>query len=149
MTKTFIHPVSQLLYKVRHIEVKAKKGKCFNRVTQRQTSEKINNLIRNEVTLLVDVRYMGFVVHWPQLTTLQPPVFDHCVKGYSMAIAQTRQGPLTIAGAPRYQHRGVVLAVQPNGKYKMINPYDEQVCRLEMDRQSPELCELTIFFMIE
>lgn len=64
MTKTFIHPVSQLLYKVRHIEVKAKtlkKGKCFNRLTQRQTSEKINNLIRNEVTVLVDVRYMGFV----------------------------------------------------------------------------------------
>lgn len=92
---------------------------------------------------------MGFVEHWLQLTTLQPPVFDHCVKGYSMAIAQTRQGLLTIAGAPRYQHRGVVLAVSQNGRSKMIDPYDKQVCTLEMDTKSPELCELTIFFVIE
>lgn len=50
-----------------------------------------------------------------------------------MATAQTRQGLLTIAGAPRYQHRGVVLAVQPNGGTKMIDPYPQQVCALEMD----------------
>lgn len=85
------------------------------------------------MTVLEDVRYTGFVEHWLQLTTLQPPVFDYCVKGYSMATAQTRQGLLTIAGAPRYQHRGVVLAVQPNGGTKMIDPYPQQVCALEMD----------------
>nr|XP_046233679.1 integrin alpha-M-like isoform X2 [Scatophagus argus] len=42
--------------------------------------------------------------------------------GYSMAVANTMQGPLTIVGAPRYQHRGVVVAVQRNGNHKMIDP---------------------------
>lgn len=86
---------------------------------------------------------MGFVELWLQLTTLQPPVFDHCVKGYSMAIAKTRQGLLTIAGAPRYQHRGVVLAVKPNGRSNMIDPNPKQVCTLEMD---PKLCEFDNIF---
>uniref|UniRef100_A0A668S096 VWFA domain-containing protein n=1 Tax=Oreochromis aureus TaxID=47969 RepID=A0A668S096_OREAU len=31
--------------------------------------------------------------------------------GYSMATAQTQSGSLTIVGAPRYKHRGVVVAV--------------------------------------
>ncbi|XP_030610476.1 integrin alpha-M-like [Archocentrus centrarchus] len=31
--------------------------------------------------------------------------------GYSMAIAKTQSGSLTIVGAPRYKHRGVVVAV--------------------------------------
>uniref|UniRef100_I3KW07 VWFA domain-containing protein n=1 Tax=Oreochromis niloticus TaxID=8128 RepID=I3KW07_ORENI len=31
--------------------------------------------------------------------------------GYSMAIAKTHSGSLTIVGAPRYKHRGVVVAV--------------------------------------
>ncbi|KAL3967669.1 antigen [Sarotherodon galilaeus] len=31
--------------------------------------------------------------------------------GYSMAIAKTQTGSLTIVGAPRYKHRGVVVAV--------------------------------------
>ncbi|KAL3967661.1 phylloquinone omega-hydroxylase/docosahexaenoic acid omega-hydroxylase [Sarotherodon galilaeus] len=31
--------------------------------------------------------------------------------GYSMAIAKTRRGSLTVVGAPRYKHRGVVVAV--------------------------------------
>uniref|UniRef100_A0A3Q3VMR9 VWFA domain-containing protein n=1 Tax=Mola mola TaxID=94237 RepID=A0A3Q3VMR9_MOLML len=48
--------------------------------------------------------------------------------GYSMVVASTRQGPLTIVGAPRYQHRGVVMAVQLNGDHKKIHPYPEQVC---------------------
>ncbi|KAK0155240.1 Integrin alpha-X [Merluccius polli] len=30
-------------------------------------------------------------------------------QGYSMAIANTRYGPVTITGAPRYQHRGVAF----------------------------------------
>ncbi|XP_005448389.1 integrin alpha-X [Oreochromis niloticus] len=31
--------------------------------------------------------------------------------GYSMAIAKTQSGSLTVVGAPRYKHRGVVVAV--------------------------------------
>ncbi|KAL6095096.1 itgam [Pungitius sinensis] len=34
--------------------------------------------------------------------------------GYSMAIAKTRSGTLTIVGAPRYQHRGAVMVVHQN-----------------------------------
>ncbi|KAG8009159.1 Integrin alpha-M [Nibea albiflora] len=43
--------------------------------------------------------------------------------GYSMAVAQTRQGSMTIVGAPRYQHRGVVMVVDPSGNFKKIDPF--------------------------
>ncbi|XP_058477670.1 integrin alpha-M-like isoform X2 [Solea solea] len=45
--------------------------------------------------------------------------------GYSMAVARTPQGTLTIIGAPRYQHRGVVLALQSNVPQK-IDPFPWQ-----------------------
>ncbi|XP_060951248.1 integrin alpha-D-like [Limanda limanda] len=45
--------------------------------------------------------------------------------GYSMTIARTRQGQLTIVGAPRYKHRGLVMAVHGQ-KYQMIDPFPWQ-----------------------
>ncbi|CAL8382816.1 unnamed protein product, partial [Gadus morhua 'NCC'] len=39
--------------------------------------------------------------------TLEESIFT--IEGYSMAVAHTRNGPLTILGAPRYLHRGVVF----------------------------------------
>uniref|UniRef100_A0A3Q2DUR7 Integrin alpha-D-like n=1 Tax=Cyprinodon variegatus TaxID=28743 RepID=A0A3Q2DUR7_CYPVA len=48
--------------------------------------------------------------------------------GYSMAIAKTQNGPLTIIGAPRYQHKGIVLTVSTQSIIiDRINPYQPQV----------------------
>ncbi|XP_062415861.1 integrin alpha-M-like isoform X1 [Pungitius pungitius] len=46
--------------------------------------------------------------------------------GYSMAVAKTRSGTLTIVGAPRYQHRGAVMVVHQNVLRKTIDPFDWQ-----------------------
>ncbi|XP_053721185.1 integrin alpha-M-like [Synchiropus splendidus] len=42
--------------------------------------------------------------------------------GYSMAVAQTPYGQVTVVGAPRYDHRGIVVAVQ-YGSEQIIDPY--------------------------
>uniref|UniRef100_A0A3Q3GEQ9 Integrin alpha-M-like n=1 Tax=Labrus bergylta TaxID=56723 RepID=A0A3Q3GEQ9_9LABR len=42
--------------------------------------------------------------------------------GYSMAVAETRQGSLTIVGAPRHGHVGAVMAIQENNAEQMIDP---------------------------
>ena len=44
-----------------------------------------------------------------------------------MAVAKTKEGTLTILGAPRYQHRGVVMTVLQNGNHKKIDPFPWQV----------------------
>ncbi|XP_030610632.1 integrin alpha-M-like [Archocentrus centrarchus] len=47
--------------------------------------------------------------------------------GYSMAIAKTRRGSLTIVGAPRYKHRGVVVAVYSESfRTQKIEPFSSQ-----------------------
>ncbi|XP_030610792.1 integrin alpha-X-like [Archocentrus centrarchus] len=47
--------------------------------------------------------------------------------GYSMAIAKTQSGSLTVVGAPRYKHRGVVVAVNRESlKNQMIEPFSSQ-----------------------
>ncbi|KAM4526349.1 integrin alpha-M-like [Fundulus diaphanus] len=61
--------------------------------------------------------------------------------GYSMAVASTTDGPLTIIGAPRYKHRGVVWTVLNNVKRQEIHPYKPQtgeyfgaeVCAMDVD----------------
>uniref|UniRef100_A0A3Q2P4F4 Integrin alpha-M-like n=1 Tax=Fundulus heteroclitus TaxID=8078 RepID=A0A3Q2P4F4_FUNHE len=61
--------------------------------------------------------------------------------GYSMAVASTRFGSLTIIGAPRYEHRGVVWTVLNNVKRQEIHPYQPQsgqyfgaeVCAMDVD----------------
>lgn len=45
-----------------------------------------------------------------------------------MAVANTREGPLTIVGGPRYKHRGVVMTVEARGKFKKIDPHPWKVC---------------------
>ncbi|XP_024913426.1 integrin alpha-M-like isoform X2 [Cynoglossus semilaevis] len=42
--------------------------------------------------------------------------------GYSMAVASTPRGMLTIAGVPRYKHRGVVMVVQESSQQK-VDPF--------------------------
>ncbi|XP_051273640.1 integrin alpha-M isoform X2 [Dicentrarchus labrax] len=64
--------------------------------------------------------------------------------GYSMAVAKTSGGPLTIVGAPRYKHRGIVMTVYRNIRSQYIDPYPWQfqsgeyfgaeVCAMDVDR---------------
>ncbi|XP_067431753.1 integrin alpha-M-like [Thunnus thynnus] len=66
--------------------------------------------------------------------------------GYSMAVAKTRLGTLTIVGAPRYQHRGVVISVYENSLDQTIDPFVWQfqigeyfgavVCAMDVDRDT-------------
>ncbi|XP_015224884.1 PREDICTED: integrin alpha-M-like, partial [Cyprinodon variegatus] len=61
--------------------------------------------------------------------------------GYSMAIAKTDKNQLTVIGAPRYQHKGVVLILLNQGIIQKINPYQSQtgeyfgaeVCAMDVD----------------
>ncbi|XP_053269089.1 integrin alpha-M [Pleuronectes platessa] len=68
--------------------------------------------------------YMEYTLSGQELSSYEPLFMEQdSYLGYSMTIARTRQGQLTIVGAPRYKHRGLVMAV--NAKtYQMINPFD-------------------------
>uniref|UniRef100_A0AAZ1X9W8 VWFA domain-containing protein n=1 Tax=Oreochromis aureus TaxID=47969 RepID=A0AAZ1X9W8_OREAU len=56
---------------------------------------------------------------------LQDKIFS--IEGYSMAIAKTRRGSLTVVGAPRYKHRGVVVAVNRESfENQKIEPLSSQ-----------------------
>ncbi|KAM9837953.1 integrin alpha-M-like [Aulostomus maculatus] len=46
--------------------------------------------------------------------------------GYSMAVANTQFATLTIVGAPRYKHRGIVMAVYKNVFEQTIDPFKWQ-----------------------
>ncbi|KAM7370811.1 hypothetical protein PAMP_010331 [Pampus punctatissimus] len=43
--------------------------------------------------------------------------------GYSMAVAKTQSGTLTVVGAPRYQHRGIVVSVFKNSLDQTIDSF--------------------------
>ena len=52
-----------------------------------------------------------------------------------MAVAHTRNGPLTIVGAPRYRHRGVVFVYPTSleiARGQMVDPHPWQVCQQEI-----------------
>ncbi|XP_051925308.1 integrin alpha-M-like isoform X2 [Hippocampus zosterae] len=46
--------------------------------------------------------------------------------GYSLTVAQTRNARLTVVGAPRYQHRGVVMVISQNRLEQTIDPFKWQ-----------------------
>ncbi|XP_062297981.1 integrin alpha-M-like [Scomber scombrus] len=67
--------------------------------------------------------------------------------GYSMAVANTWYGPLTILGAPRYRHRGIVMSVfKRHRQTQTIDPFNWQfkigeyfgavLCAMDVDRNS-------------
>ncbi|XP_041830516.1 integrin alpha-M-like [Melanotaenia boesemani] len=66
--------------------------------------------------------------------------------GYSMAVATAADGQLTIIGAPRYQHRGVVMVVfmdtfwqklEPNQREIQIGEYfGAEVCTMDLNLDS-------------
>uniref|UniRef100_A0A668RQJ3 VWFA domain-containing protein n=1 Tax=Oreochromis aureus TaxID=47969 RepID=A0A668RQJ3_OREAU len=54
--------------------------------------------------------------------------------GYSMAIAKTQSGSLTMVGAPRYKHRGVVVAVNRQSfENQKIEPFSSQFVECHFD----------------
>ncbi|XP_031699852.1 integrin alpha-M-like [Anarrhichthys ocellatus] len=81
-----------------------------------------------------------------KMSSFEPNIDADSYLGYSIAVATTRQGTLTIVGAPRYQHRGAVMVVPQNWLYKMIDPSPWQfqsgeyfgavVCAMDVDRDS-------------
>ncbi|XP_071395803.1 integrin alpha-M-like [Centroberyx affinis] len=72
--------------------------------------------------------------------------------GYSMAIAKTQNGILTIVGAPRYDHRGIVMALSTTNQ--KIDPFPWQfqigayfgaeVCAMDVDRDSNQYTDLIL-----
>ena len=55
--------------------------------------------------------------------------------GYSMAVANTRDGPVTITGAPRYHHRGVAFVYPKSSDLSIrqrVDPSPWQVCQSEI-----------------
>lgn len=66
------------------------------------------------------------------------------IEGYSMAVAQTAGGSLTIVGAPRYQHIGTVIAARTSNTYKKINPYPKQVCVARLRRILSKQCRISL-----
>uniref|UniRef100_A0A096M7H2 VWFA domain-containing protein n=1 Tax=Poecilia formosa TaxID=48698 RepID=A0A096M7H2_POEFO len=63
------------------------------------------------------------------------------VSCYSMAVAKTNDGPLTILGAPRNQHKGVVMTAFNEQLRDQIRPFESQtgeyfgaeVCAMDVD----------------
>uniref|UniRef100_A0A3Q1IY12 VWFA domain-containing protein n=1 Tax=Anabas testudineus TaxID=64144 RepID=A0A3Q1IY12_ANATE len=63
--------------------------------------------------------------------------------GYSMTVATTFEGPLTITGAPRFRHMGAVITVYRNSFLQKIDPFPWQfqsgeyfgaeVCAMNLD----------------
>ncbi|KAM6898114.1 integrin alpha-X-like [Lycodopsis pacificus] len=79
-------------------------------------------------------------------SSFEPNIDADSYLGYSIAVAKTKRGTLTIVGAPRYQHRGAVMVVPQNRLYKMIDPSPWQfqsgeyfgavVCAMDVDRDT-------------
>ncbi|XP_023196454.1 integrin alpha-M-like [Xiphophorus maculatus] len=74
--------------------------------------------------------------------TFEPPsIQPDSYLGYSMAVAKTNNGPLTILGAPRNQHKGVVMTVFNEKLEDQIRPFQSQtgeyfgaeVCAMDVD----------------
>ncbi|XP_032430068.1 integrin alpha-M-like [Xiphophorus hellerii] len=74
--------------------------------------------------------------------TFEPPSIEpDSYLGYSMAVAKTNNGPLTILGAPRNQHKGVVMTVFNEKLEDQIRPFQSQtgeyfgaeVCAMDVD----------------
>ncbi|XP_039472562.1 integrin alpha-X-like [Oreochromis aureus] len=72
--------------------------------------------------------YMQYTTGGQKVKTYEDVSFEpDSYLGYSMAIAKTRRGSLTVVGAPRYKHRGVVVAVNRESfENQKIEPLSSQ-----------------------
>ncbi|XP_032358633.1 integrin alpha-X isoform X2 [Etheostoma spectabile] len=90
--------------------------------------------------------YLPFTSRGQELRPFTLPIDSDSYLGYSMAVANTYQGPLTIIGAPRHQHRGAVMVVFRDINQKTIDPFPWQfqsgeyfgavVCAMDVNRDS-------------
>nr|XP_057918664.1 integrin alpha-M-like [Doryrhamphus excisus] len=73
----------------------------------------------------------GFLTYTNQMESpyLPTKIDSDSYLGYSMAIAKTPYATLTVLGAPRYKHRGVVMVIYPNG-VDQIDPFKWQVYQI-------------------
>ncbi|XP_017166336.1 integrin alpha-M-like isoform X2 [Poecilia reticulata] len=73
--------------------------------------------------------------------TFEPSIEIDSYLGYSMAVAKTNDGPLTILGAPRNEHKGFVMTVFKEQLRDQIRPVEQQtgeyfgaeVCAMDVD----------------
>ncbi|XP_063749943.1 integrin alpha-X-like isoform X2 [Eleginops maclovinus] len=90
--------------------------------------------------------YLQYLSTNQETFSFQADIEEDSYVGYSMAVAKTTTGTLTIIGAPRYKHRGVVRVVVNNWNYKKIDPFPWQfqigeyfgavVCAMDMNQDS-------------
>nr|XP_061823736.1 integrin alpha-M-like isoform X2 [Nerophis lumbriciformis] len=89
----------------------------------------------------------GFLTYTSRSTSSNLPtdIEPDSYLGYSMAIAKTPYATLTVVGAPRYQHRGVVMVISQNHNDR-IDPFQWQyqigeyfgavVCAMDVNRDA-------------
>ncbi|XP_071318507.1 integrin alpha-M [Trachinotus anak] len=91
-------------------------------------------------------QWRGGYMQYPSRRRYEPAFMEpDSYLGYSMAIAKTRQGTMTVIGAPRYKHVGAVMAVA-NENQQMIDPtqwqfqtgeyFGAEVCAMAVDGDS-------------
>uniref|UniRef100_A0AAZ1XG38 VWFA domain-containing protein n=1 Tax=Oreochromis aureus TaxID=47969 RepID=A0AAZ1XG38_OREAU len=79
--------------------------------------------------------YVQYTTGGQKLKTYEDVSFEpDSYLGYSMAIAKAQSGSLTVLGAPRYKHRGVVVAVnRENFENQTIEPLASQFVECNFD----------------
>ncbi|KAG7227828.1 hypothetical protein INR49_013622 [Caranx melampygus] len=87
----------------------------------------------------------GYILYSNTGQTSYQPMFiePDSYLGYSMAVAKTRQGTLTVVGAPRHNHIGIVMAVDSRQNSQIIDPsrwqfqtgeyFGAEVCAMDLD----------------
>ncbi|KAM6963465.1 integrin alpha-M-like [Tautogolabrus adspersus] len=88
----------------------------------------------------------GFDRYTATPRSYEPEMLSDSYLGYSIAVAKTTRGSLTIVGAPRHGHVGAVMAVQENNAAQMIDPtkyqfqsgeyFGAEVCAMKLDRDT-------------
>uniref|UniRef100_A0A672JMG8 Integrin alpha-M-like n=1 Tax=Salarias fasciatus TaxID=181472 RepID=A0A672JMG8_SALFA len=71
--------------------------------------------------------YMSYTQNRQLKNTYEPQSMEpDSYLGYSMAVARINGDSLTIVGAPRYQHRGIVMTVHNENTMQKIDPFPWQ-----------------------
>ncbi|XP_049915640.1 integrin alpha-M-like isoform X1 [Epinephelus moara] len=88
--------------------------------------------------------FLQYLLTGQKIISFEPSIDADSYLGYSMAVAKTRQGTLTVAGAPRYHHKGSVVVLTHEWNRQNIEPsqYQSQsgeyfgaaVCAMDVDR---------------
>ncbi|XP_014833796.1 PREDICTED: integrin alpha-X-like [Poecilia mexicana] len=107
----------------------------------------VNNVKYTQMTVVGTDEWRGGYKKYQLGADLKPVSFEpmsiepNSYLGYSMAVAKTNHGPLTILGAPRNQHKGVVMTAFNEQLRDQIRPFESQtgeyfgaeVCAMDVD----------------